>query len=59
MMNIEKSIQRLKRGLIVNNNVAKAICIAAIGILAAEDQVLRITPPVALCGDIMGNFITY
>ena len=50
MMAIEKSIQRLKGGLIVNNNVEKAICLAAIDVLAAGDQVLRITPPVTVCG---------
>ena len=36
------------RGLIVNENAAKAICHSAIEVLAEEPQVLKITPQVAV-----------
>ena len=55
-MDIDTSIERLRKGLIVNANAAKTICLTAIEILAEEPQVLRITPPVTVCGDIHGQF---
>lgn len=55
-MDIDKCIERLQRGLIVNENAAKAICHSAIEVLAEEPQVLKITPPVTVCGDIHGQF---
>ena len=55
-MDIDTSIERLRKGLIVNANAVKTICLTAIEILAEESQVLRITPPVTVCGDIHGQF---
>ena len=55
-MDIDKCIERLQRGLIVNENAVKAICSSAIEILAEEPQVLKITPPVTVYGDIHGQF---
>lgn len=55
-MDIDTSIERLRKGLIVSTNAAKTICLSAIKILAEEPQVLRITPPVIVCGDIHGQF---
>lgn len=55
-MDIDKSIETLRKGIIVNENAAKTICLSVIDILAEEPQVLRITPPVTVCGDIHGQF---
>ena len=55
-MNIDKCIEILSKGIVVNENTAKMICLKAIEILAAESQVLRIQPPVTVCGDIHGQF---
>ena len=42
--------------MIVDENATKPICLAVIEILAKEAQVLRIAPPVTVCGDIYGQF---
>ena len=56
VMDIDSSIETLRKGLIVCANAAKTICLSAIEILAEEPQVLRIMPPVIVCGDIHGQF---
>ena len=55
-MDIDTYIETLRKGIIVNKNAAKTICLSAIKILAEEPQVLRIMPPVTVCGDIHGQF---
>lgn len=55
-MDIDKSIEMLRKGLIINEKAAKTIYLSAIEILAEEPQVLRITPPVTVCSDIHGQF---
>lgn len=55
-MDIDSSIERLIKGLIVCTKAAKTICHSVIEILAEGPQVLRITPPVTVCGDIHGQF---
>ena len=47
---------KVTKGLIVNENTVKTICLSGIEILAEEPQVLRITPPVTVCGDIHWQF---
>jgi len=55
VMDIDKCIERLQRGLIVNENAVKVICHSAIEVLAEEPQVLKIMPPFTVCGDIHGQ----
>lgn len=55
-MDIEKCIQILRNGITVDEREAKAICKQTVEILAKEDQVIRIAPPVTVCGDIHGQF---
>jgi len=55
-MDIEKNIQILQKGLTVDESEVKTICERAIEIFVKEDQVIRITPPVTVCGDIHLDF---
>jgi len=48
VMDIDKCIERLQRGLIVNENTTKAIYHSAIKVLAEEPQVLKIMPQVTV-----------
>jgi len=47
-MNIQKWIETLSKGMVVDENAAKMICLSAIEILAAESRVLKIKPPVSV-----------
>jgi len=42
--------------MIIDEDAVKYLCKSAIDILAREDQVLMIDPPVSICGDIHGPF---
>lgn len=53
---MEKNLEMLKKGLIIEEHAVKSLTLAAIDILAKEDQVLIIDPPVSICGDIHGQF---
>lgn len=53
---MEKNIEMLKKGLIIDKHAIKSLTVTAIDILAMEDQVLMIDPPVSICGDIHGQF---
>ena len=55
-MNINKCIEILSKGMIVDEQAAKMLCLSAIEVLAVEPQVLRIKPPVTVCGDVYGQF---
>ena len=55
-MDIDKSIETLKKGLIINEKAAKEICVATIEIMVKESQIISIEPPVSVCGDIHGQF---
>ena len=55
-MDIGKCIERLLKGLLIDEKAATMVCRSAIDILAEEPQVLKITPPVTVCGDIHGQF---
>jgi len=48
-MDIDKCIETLKKGLIINEKAAKEICVAAIEIMAKESQIISIEPPVSVC----------
>ena len=54
-MNIDKCIETLSKGMVVDEHNAKMLCLSAIEVLAAEPQVLRIKLPVTMCGDIHGD----
>jgi len=49
-MNIDKCIEILNKGTLVDEIAAKIICLTAIEVVASEPQVLRIQPPVTVCG---------
>jgi len=53
---MQKWIETLSKGMVVDENGAKMICLLAIEILTAESQVLKIKPLVTVCGDIHGQF---
>jgi len=55
-MDIDKSIESLRKGLLIDERSAIMVCCLAVDILAGEPQVLRITAPVTVCGDIHGQF---
>ena len=54
-MDIDKCIESLAKGLLIDEKSATMVCRSAIDILAEEPQVLKITPPVTVCGDIHGQ----
>ena len=54
-MEMEKHIEVLRKELTVSEGAVKEIRTAAIEIMATESQVLRIEPPVSICGDIHGQ----
>ena len=56
VMDIDKCIERLQRGLIVNESFVESHMFFSNQILAEELQVLKIMPTVTVCGDIRGQF---
>jgi len=53
---IDKQIEKLKRGEIIEESEVKALCDKAREILAKEDNIKRVNPPVTIAGDIHGQF---
>jgi len=53
---IDKQIEKLKRGEILEESEVKALCDKAREILSKEDNIKRVNPPVTIAGDIHGQF---
>lgn len=53
---IDAQIERLRSGKILTENEVKDLCFEAKNIFSNEKNVLKISAPVTLCGDIHGQF---